>query len=385
MFEQSRSAIYLAALKWKQGEARAVATAKRSDREDMAILFDMPPAGDYDHELGRTPTPTEHIRLFGPRLEKHCGSMPVFVDALRVDDARHSDGLRTHPLTELLERGRLHGGRPCPVTNIDRSEGYQRAVERFCRHHPQLPIAIRLTASQLEGPALDVELSGLLALLGCEPERVFLVIDFGAPDLHEETVLPFAELIAERLNELPNLYRWLNIAVLATAFPENIRIQAGQSKRFHRLEWLAYQSLCNMSEKLLRRPIFGDYALEYPGRYVTGKAQPTAQFRYTTPIEYLVHKGKTTKKPNGYAVIREVADHLVGEADFKGPAYSLGDDFVNSLANRTGGTGNASTWRWAWTDHHLTTVLHGLRELLGIPAREELVTEHAEQLGLAGL
>jgi hypothetical protein len=262
---------------------------------------------------------------------------------------------------------------------------YQDAVKRFCRDHPQLPIALRLGSSQLERPNLGGEIAGLLSQLSCEPERVFLVLDFGAPELDEDAVLPFAELIAERLNELPNLHRWLNVAVLATSFPEDIPLKAGQSKRFSRFEWVAYQSLCNMSERLLRRPAYGDYALEFPGRYVTGKAQPTAQFRYTTPRDYLVLKGKNTKKPNGYEVIREVADELVIEAEFRGADYSLGDDFVKNLAARNGGPGNASTWRWAWTDHHITTVLCGLRELLGIPDREETLAERPEQLVLAGL
>jgi hypothetical protein len=126
-----------------------------------------------------------------------------------------------------------------------------------------------------------------------------------------------------------------------------------------------------MGEKLIRRPIFGDYALEYPGRYVTGQAQPVAQFRYTTSDDYLVLKGMTTKKPNGYGVIRDVAQRLANEPEYLGAAFSQGDAFVDRLSRAIGGPGNASTWRWAWTDHHLVFVWRALRVLVGRPIEAE--------------
>ncbi len=289
-----------------------------------------------------------------------------------VDDDRHGEGLAQHPLTELLERGRLAGARPCPVTGIDRSSAYQAAVHRFTRAHPLLPICLRLNASQLESPTLARDLASVLGELECAPNRTILVIDLGGRELTESDALPLAELIANRLNDLPMLHEWLNVAILMTAFPEKIGLRAGQSHRYERVEWTVFQSLWNMGDSLIRRPIYGDYALEYPGRYVTGGAQPVAQFRYTTDTSYLVLKGLTTKKPNGYGVIREVALRLVAEPEFLGAGFSLGDAFVERLSRSVGGPGNASTWRWAWTDHHLTTVWGGLRTLAGLPTTEEV-------------
>jgi hypothetical protein len=384
MLKRFGRARYLVALKWKQGEARAIGTARRPIKEDIIALFDMPPAGDFDHELGRVPEPTEHIKLFGPRLEKHCGSTPSFVDAVLVDDDRHSEGLARHPLTELLERGRLAGARPCPATSLDRSEAYQAAVLRFVRAHPEMPICLRLSPTQLERPTLASDVTTLLSKLECTANRVFLVLDLGGSGLTASDALPLAELIADRVNELPMLNEWLNIAVLMTAFPEKIALKAGQSHRYERVEWTIFQSLWNMGDRLIRRPIYGDYALEYPGRYVTGQAQPVAQFRYTTKAAYLVIKGLTTKKPNGYGVIRDVARQLVAEPEYQGANFSLGDAFVDQLARSLGGSGNASTWRWAWTDHHLTTVWRDLRALAGLPldvAEEDQVLP-IEQLSL---
>src|SRR5262245_22642613 len=108
---------HLSILKWKQGESTAVGTAN-GDRSRLIPLFEMPPAGNFDHERRRFLSPTEHIRLFGPRLRERWGQRPAFVDALMVDDEMHRKGLARHPLTELLERARLAKALAFPVTSL---------------------------------------------------------------------------------------------------------------------------------------------------------------------------------------------------------------------------------------------------------------------------
>src|SRR5882757_8018245 len=100
----------LAILKWKQGERTALATF-RPGPSRLHVVFDMPPAGDFDHEKQRPLTPTEHIKMFGRRLRDAWGNRVAFVDASCIDDELHKEGLTRHPLTELLERARL-GARP---------------------------------------------------------------------------------------------------------------------------------------------------------------------------------------------------------------------------------------------------------------------------------
>jgi len=185
MLDRFRSATYLVALKWKQGEARAIGTMRRPARQDLLVLFDIPPAGDFDHDLGRVPDTTEYIKLFGPRLLKHCGTDPVFVDARLIDDDRHREGFARHPLTELLERGRLAGAHPCPVTGLNRLEAYQAAVGRFAKNHAPLPVCLRLEASDLERGTLAADISTLLDQIQCEPGRVFVVVDLGGRQLAE--------------------------------------------------------------------------------------------------------------------------------------------------------------------------------------------------------
>src|ERR1700751_5083992 len=110
----------LAVLKWKQGERIALSTHRRGPSR-LHILFDMPPAGEFNHERGRPLTPTEHIRLFGRRLHEVWGKRVAFVDAGSIDDQTHHEGVARHPLTELLERARLAGATACPAISLSHS------------------------------------------------------------------------------------------------------------------------------------------------------------------------------------------------------------------------------------------------------------------------
>lgn len=371
-----RNGIYLVSLKWKQGEVKSLGTF-RGVRDDLLVLFDIPPAGEYDHELGVVLEPTEYLKQFGPRLAKAWGKRGVFIDAAQVDDQRHREGLSVHPLTELLERARLADSLAFPVTGPGRSAEYQAAVSRFAQTNPSLPVCIRVDAAAGfdSFASLVREIRLLLFELEMRPERCLLVVDFGAFDPHD--VPGFAAILAERMNALPYLHDWLNVAVSMTAFPHRPKLKPGEIGTFKRTEWEVYQAL--LRSPLLRRPLFGDYAVEHPALGPTGRISPVAQLRYSTETDTLIFKGKTTKKPNGYEAIFPVADMLNEHPEFKGETYSLGDAYMERLARDRKSTGNASTWRWAATDHHLTRALAQLRLALGMPVHQERVLERVIQ------
>lgn len=381
MFGSLRNSTYLATLKWKQGEIKSLRTF-RGQKNDLAVMFDIPPAGDYDHELGTILEPTEYLKQFGSRLQKAWGRRGVFIDAAKVDDERHRAGLSVHPLTELLERARMAESLAFPVTGPGRSTEYQAAVIRFAEANPSMPIGIRVQAAaaldDFAGLARDIRI--LKFELGVTPDRCFLVIDFGFFDPHD--LEGFTSLLVDRLNALPYLHDWLNIAVSMTAFPHAPKLKAGMVRKFQRTEWEVYKRI--VEAKPLRVPIFGDYGLENPALGPTGRISPVAQARYSNETHHFIFKGATTKKPNGYQAIFPVAEALTADEVFRGPGFSLGNAYFDNLAKLKKSTGNASTWRWAATDHHLTQVLASLRILHGMPAFEEVApAQHVlEQLEL---
>jgi hypothetical protein len=357
---------HLSILKWKQGESTALGTA-RIPPERLIPLFDMPPAGDFDHEKQRPLSPTEHIRLFGRRLRERWGRRVAFVDAIMIDDELHKQGRANHPLTELLERARLAQALALPVTGIGRSEDYQRAIRRFVDNSPGLPICFRVTSADLDSGTFTADITALVAELKCKPPETFFVMDFkGQSSFSDAAIDDFVALLRDRISELPFLHRWLGLAVVLSSFPASIKLEAGEVKAYPRTDLLAYGRLLMNPKGLLRIPMFGDYAVDTSSNDKPQRRTPSAHLRYSTPASYIVSKGHSVKKPHGYQAIYPVADALIAKPGFMGPSYSAGDQFISQLANRARGTGNAATWRWASTDHHLTMNFRALNSFFGI-------------------
>lgn len=382
-----RSVSYLPIVKWKAGERRALETLWPSRRGSLVPLFEMPPAGDFDHEEQRTLSPTEHIRLFGKRLYDAWGRSLAFVDAKAVDDDTHKAGLSAHPLTELLERARLARALACPATSLTHSSEYQDAVRRFTSRHPHLPIAIRVNPlDDMESESFSENLKKLLRDLSCTPSRVVLVLDFlplGA--LKPREVESFIETVTDRIYDVIGLGPWLKVITAFTSFPVKLKMKANTVETFSRTDWAAYRLLLEREPALRGVISYGDYAVDCsPFEKSSGPVSPSAQLRFTSDDNYVVVKGEQAKKPIGYSAIRPVAEILSHRTEFTGPTFCDGDAFVARLArDEKASTGNASTWRWAGTDHHFARVLAETAALAGrVPVVEQFPTSQKEQTEL---
>lgn len=375
MLGSLRDAWYLPNLKAKLGECTALKTVRVPVRAGMTPICITPPAG-YDHELGRYLRPLEHLQQFGKRLAGWGGGF-VFVDATRVDDAKHRSAVETHPLTELLERARLHGAQACPVIPLTPSAEYEAAVKRFALFEERFPVCLRLSAGDLETKTLTRDIDQLLMRIGVVRERVAVLFDF------QHIVFPpepaaldaFTDLLIDRINRFAGLHEWLTIAVAVTSFPQEFKkLKAGDIGRYPRTDWAIYRALFAEQHRLLRMPAYSDYAVENLEFPVLGPASPTAQFRYTAIKEYLLIKGPSTKI-EGYEAIFDVAKRVVALPEFKGPTFSDGNAYIANLALALEGTGNAAMWRWASTDHHLTFVMSSLAALKDVAFQTTLRPE----------
>ena len=377
-----RSMSYLAIVKWKAGERRALASLWPSRKNNLTPLFEMPPSGDFDHEKQRPLTPLEHIRLFGKRLHDAWGRSLAFIDAMAVDDDTHKAGLLVHPLTELLERAQTARALACPATSLKHSPEYQDAVRRFAAHYSHLPIAIRVNPlDDMENESFAKEFANFLDYLGCTPDRVVLVLDFaslGALKPHE--VESFVETVTERIYDAIELGPWLKVVTAFTSLPTLLKMKPNTVETFPRTDWAAYRLLLERESALRSMVAYGDYAIDSaPFGKPSGPVAPSAQLRFSSEEHYVVVKGVQTKKPIGYAAIRPVAKTLVERDEFIGPAFCEGDAFVDRLVHDAKtGTGNASTWRWAGTDHHFARVLADLATLAGREPTVPVTPEEAQ-------
>jgi len=258
-----------------------------------------------------------------------------------------------------------------PVTSVTRSDDYQRATRWFVDSNPGFPICFRITSSELDSTTLTSDVKGLLRALDCSASRVLFVMDFNAQDnLPEAAIDDFIALLRDRINELPMLHNWLGLAVALSSFPTVVKLKPEEVKAFPRTDLKTYSKLLLSPEQLLRTPMFGDYALDTSPVQKPQRRTPSAHLRYSTPSSYLISKGHSVRKPRGYEAIFPVAEALVGRDEYAGPNFSRGDSFIKDLANRSGKPGNASSWRWASTDHHLTANFRLINALLGITERE---------------
>jgi hypothetical protein len=354
---------YMPKLPWKKGERDAFRTIPSTINDLTIPIFVVPPAGDFDHEIGHIPTPAEHVLLFGPRLFECRTKRPVFIDAVQLDDKRHRIDPNVHPLTALLERARLAGALAWPLTASGRSDEYQEAVARAHLRH-QMPVALQISLAELDAPSLAQRLTSLCNQVSCDPADAILIIDAGSIAIAENDESLFAKLLIHKINELPNLYQWHQIVFCATAL-SNFKIGAGEEKTIRRLEWHIYRLLQAKNDELYRTPIFADYGVEFIKDMKPNKARPSAKINYTKDGVYFFVKGQNVKQA-GYEAIYPVAETVVASPGFKGASFSRGDARMVLLSERKTGTGNAPVWKWAAVDHHLNMVGRPIAKEMGM-------------------
>lgn len=368
-------------LKWKLGECKALSTLPPVLAARTLPVIKILPGGAFDADEQRVLSTVEQIKLFGHRLAQCWGRRLVFVDAELIDHERHSLGFEDHPLTELIERGRLAGAMVAPLVSINSSEHYRQAVSRFLRHSPEGAICLRLTLNDLEQGLTLHDLRALLTDIGASSAQTVLLVD-GGP-LHIEGVDDFVHLLAGRIAPIAPEGLWLRTFWSGTTFPDKPNLRPGQVGSYQRTDWRLFKSIITNAREFPTAPMFSDYALEYPGNYKPVQAAPSAHFRYSTEDDYFIFKGTTTKKPFGYEAIFSVAELLASADCFAGARFSAGDAYIERLSKPGAKTGNASVWRWASTDHHFRLVHGLLAQALRLPVSDVLRADPAEQLTFA--
>ena len=158
----------------------------------------------------------------------------------------------------------------------------------------------------------------------------------------------------------------MGLTVALSSFPTEIKLKPGEVREYARSDLPLYEKLISNPKGLLRTPMYGDYAVDASPVQKPQRRTPSAQLRYSTPTSYAVAKGTTVKKPYRYEAIYPVADLLVAQPYYAGSAYSDGDAYISGLQKRTVSEGNAATWRWASTDHHLSGNADAIAEIYGM-------------------
>ena len=158
----------------------------------------------------------------------------------------------------------------------------------------------------------------------------------------------------------------IQIVFAATSLSDPQKIKPDEQKTIRRIEWGIHRMLLEKKSELYRVPVFSDYGVDFSNNLAPRRGiMPSAKINYTTDDGHYYVKGQNVKTA-GYEAIYPVADTIVASTHFKGEKFSAGDARIWLLNQRRTGTGNAPTWRWAATDHHLSMVGKSLAIELGI-------------------
>ena len=169
------------------------------------------------------------------------------------------------------------------------------------------------------------------------------------------------------LNGLPGLHQWRTLSFAGGAFPANLgEVHRDAISPVPRTHWLVWSELVSEAGALRRPPAFSDYAISSPGHldFDPTKMSMSANIRYTHEREFLVVKGHGIIKGSA-TQYPGLARALKSRPEYAGPTFSAGDRYVDRVAaGREKGSGNATTWRWVGTDHHLGYVVDQIAKTL---------------------
>jgi len=347
---------YAPQAKWKAGERLAFAGLPRDLARCTLPIFKLPPPGDYDPDLESATTAETYLRNFGRQMGECRGRLPTCVDGELLRDIKN-EATGKSVFAELMERARLHGATPIPVCSVDSSTDYIQDVVSYLRHSGTSSVCIRINLSHLE-TCDPTSLPKFADRLGARSSESVVLIDGGPLALQDGAEL--AELLSIQMSRIISPNTWGLLCWSCTALPEKIKIKAGESAVFDRLDWELYKEITKIKDEYSHLPVFSDYILEYPSYYVTKGISPVAKLMYSTEKRYFLFKGLSVKKADGYRNIHQVAENLVKSGVFKGENFSSGDSFMKSLADRSAGPGQASKWRWSSADHHIRLVFSQL-------------------------
>jgi hypothetical protein len=110
----------------------------------------------------------------------------------------------------------------------------------------------------------------------------------------------------------------------------------------------------------MREVYFGDHGPFNPkaaeSEFDPKRMRMTVNLRYAVDDGWLLVRGRSTSY--GYDQIREVARRLLARSEFRDPAFSWGDWWIDSVAKGDGTTGNPATWLQVAASHHFAQVIY---------------------------
>jgi hypothetical protein len=359
---------YVPILKAKAGELRALKEATDSVRATFTPVLEVMDVPPRYIEGADEPIPSKsveaHVVDVSKSIAKACGTgRNVFIDGFYIEElAALGDG--REPIGGVLDELREADVKAIPVTGLDRFKEYNEAVKQAVEQDER-GVCLRLQEPDLASDTLDKQISAVLNGLDLSRSTVDLGAGLRPRDPPKSSLVPM-------LNAIPRVKEWRSFTLAASSFPVNM---AGVAKyatvELDREEWTNWTFLRSRSDKLLRVPTFGDYAINHPtpSDIDPREMRMSANIRYTWTTTFLIAKGEATprkrdaeKKAAPAEQYPLLAQTIIDHKAWCGPKFSWGDSFIQKCANREC-VGGPREWRAVGTSHHFAFVAKQLTNL----------------------
>ncbi len=294
---------------------------------------------------GRTQTPAQVIRRLADNLSRIVWAGPVWVD---FGNLSVRDTLTFSDIARMLDDLRAScGGWSHLIIPVVRTTSAPQVADAAFRWATTTGsgLCIRVMGlSDLAAQSLIVDTT--VRQSGLSQQQIDLIVD--AQDLPS---VMSQQQIATQFPLSQTSRTW---AIVAGTFPSTVT-DLSPDKYLHRLprtEWTEFSDDVSLPNGW-RTPVFGDYATQ-GAIYVPSPghaASPT--IRYTAGEEYVVLRGRKGKEIDFNQYIGH-SRFLRAEPLFRDVTSTNADTYVERIAVGTNGTGNASTWRVASLQRHVS-------------------------------
>jgi hypothetical protein len=350
--------LYVPILKGKRGELSALERLAPATQKGIFPLVDVPrpkPKASPEVALERAITTIA-------RNWHH----PLFFDLFDFDlSIRTSAGL--HPMRVAMEQLASRNRVAIPVTGFDRDDTYWHAAVAGARGH-QLGLCIRLQADDIEEPTSTVHaIRSRLHSHRFTAEEVDVLLDLRS--LADKDIGYFQAATLDAIKVLAAEFPFRRIIFAASSMPRSITEVKHNSTGFIGREELGMWRFLLSATSRAPSVVLGDYGVVHPD-FVDPIASPNvnAKIRYATEAGWLVFRGQSLTKPPKYQQYHALARRVVEHSDYRGVAFSWGDNYIHSCAHERCSSGSLTTWVTVDTNHHIELTLQSVRSVVGAPA-----------------
>jgi hypothetical protein len=351
----AETSLYVPVLKSKRGEYLSLRHLAYSSYRSITPLIDIsPPVQKRTNSKLTTLASQMHHHARGISECWRSAYMPIFVDT-RLMGQDSGQALRS--ISVMLENHHV-----VPTHGPDRSKSHADAVVEAVKEHSERGVCYRIPRSSLDAPTLYQHLEDFIGRCPFDARSIDIVLDLETVG-HDPSDESLTALVG-RINAIPHLSELRSLTVVGGSFPVNLAGAPGGKSRWKRHEWELWKRLLS-NERLSRSPRYGDYGIQNPmlsdvaflGR---------ANLRYTSKGDWIVFRGSNRVDPktedrNISAEMKKLCKLAVRCDEVKDAGYSWADEYIRSCAHLEIPANDAPTWKAVGFNHHMTYVVHQLR------------------------